>query len=233
MHKRMSLTTVGAVTTLLAGMSTGPANAAVFSDITIFSSGGAFTDNMNFNFLGGAGPGGADNFGFEVDPAQASVSLDVFQTTVAGGFSTRTDTGTDLTIASTSGNLISSGFGGALGVSQSPAVDEALNNGETLIFTFSDPVQINAAGIFFADDADLVITPVGGTSVTLSGLGGQGFAGALPGVVTAAANQSIEITAVGGTLFLDDLGVTIVPEPGTFALAGLGGLALLTRRRSN
>ncbi|MEM7576949.1 MAG: PEP-CTERM sorting domain-containing protein [Planctomycetota bacterium] len=220
---------LSAVCVSVAGV--GSAHAAVFTDITIFESGGAFADDMNFNFLGGAGPGGTDNFGFEIDPAQASVTLDVFSTTVAGGFSTRVDTGTDLTITTTSGNFVSSGFGGALGVSQSATVDEALNDGETLIFTFTDPVEINAAGVFFADDADLVFTPVGGTAVTLSGLGGQGFTGALPSVVSVAANQSVEISAVGGTLFVDDLGVDIVPEPGTLALAGLAGAVTLLRRR--
>ena len=51
--------------------------------------------------------------------------------------------------------------------------------------------------------------------------------------ITGAAGEELrlEISRAGGVVIIDDVSITVVPEPSSAALLGLGGLALMLRRR--
>jgi hypothetical protein len=103
-----------------------------------------------------------------------------------------------------------------------------------LTFTFASPVSLAANTAY---GFDLSGQNVGyfewlGISDTAVGGGGNPYASgnAFNTGANGAANTTTMNPLAGDRVFALD--ITIVPEPSTFALAGMGGLALLFRRRS-
>ncbi len=73
----------------------------------------------------------------------------------------------------------------------------------------------------------------GGYTLFTTGTVAGPLTGDVDGLITFRVNVNNTNTMSGSAFFLDDvnLSATIVPEPGTFALLGLGGMALAFRRK--
>ena len=96
--------------------------------------------------------------------------------------------------------------------------------------------NISGGGVGGSNTANAVTSFVGGTSGTfsqtydISGFGGGDFS--IADVSNVLAVFTVNADAVGdGAISIDNFNMTAVPEPSSSALLGLGGLALMLRRK--
>ena len=104
-------------------------------------------------------------------------------------------------------------------------------------FGFAGPeYNLSGGGVGGSNTANAVTSFVGGTSGTfsqtydISGFGGGDFS--IADVSNVLAVFAVDAGAVGdGAISIDNFNMTAVPEPSSTALLGLGGLALMLRRK--
>jgi PEP-CTERM motif len=181
-------------------------SSSAFAATTVYTS--------SASFLAQVAPGAyTETFTGLTDPPSGSASFS------GGGFAYN---------ASAPGNIYLSG--GFLGASQ---IDEAM----TITFTSGNVKAVGAN--FFATDLNDVFQPVS-VKLTLSDgtvetFTPSTFANSYRGFVSTVAITSLVIGKPGQSLYagLDNLtvGAAAVPEPGSWALMGLGVLAVLAARR--
>lgn len=92
---------------------------------------------------------------------------------------------------------------------------ESFNDGFTVSLTVNDDDTWSASSTGLSNDINSSGSLAAGTYATIAG--------------SLAANTTIQGTQVGYTV--DSVTITAVPEPGSLALMGLGGLCLIKRRR--
>ena len=110
-------------------------------------------------------------------------------------------------------------------------------NGDGSNFGFAGPeYNLSGGGVGGSNTANAVTSFVGGTSGTfsqtydISGFGGGDFS--IADVSNVLAVFTVNAGAVGdGAISIDNFNMTAVPEPSSTALLGLGGLALMLRRK--
>ena len=111
------------------------------------------------------------------------------------------------------------------------------NDGESLVFTFDQDVTFTSIELESVNAVDTFTVLVDGTAL-LATMGDDAFIDDLGALGTTVIEAGSEITfAVGGnddvtSLRIETFEVTVVPEPSSLALLGLGGLMMLKRRRS-
>lgn len=105
---------------------------------------------------------------------------------------------------------------------------------EAIVFSFDQDVFLNTARFGnFGGTESITMTPVGGNAINILSPGGTGAdnVGTDFSLGDTLITAGTEITVTSATDFLfNEITVTAVPEPGSMALLGLGGL-LVARRR--
>jgi hypothetical protein len=97
-------------------------------------------------------------------------------------------------------------------------------------FTFSRDVVLTAVN-FYAPDAGQQVISTNGTAISGSPFDDD-FSGSL--FLKAGDSLTFGYNAGGtGTYGLDDFTITVIPEPATFAMLGVGGLAVMIIRRAS
>lgn len=110
---------------------------------------------------------------------------------------------------------------------------------EGIDFSFTDdltnPVSVNVISVTVAElsTGEEVDVSIGGTPFTISGGATDDFLFAFPGntQLNAGAIASFDAGNADTAFRVHAITVEVIPEPGTLALAGLGGLLMLARRR--
>lgn len=132
--------------------------------------------------------------------------------------------GTDLN-ATTRSFGINSGDSG----DDTDAFDATFN--ESVTFSFNQAVLISQLDLVTFEDLD--VFEFGSTTINFSDLSNTvtdiyDFSSPL----TLAANEQFILRASSGVVGIEGIELTVVPEPSSIALLGLGGLALILRRRN-
>jgi len=105
------------------------------------------------------------------------------------------------------------------------AFDAALS--ETTTISFNEEVQISKIDFVSFGASDVFM--FAGQSIVSSDLSSSVFTFSTP--LTIAANTSFSLSATAGTIGLESIDLTAIPEPSTALLGGIGLLALFRRRR--
>jgi|GEM_PF-2087781 len=126
--------------------------------------------------------------------------------------------------------VITNGAGGTGG--------RRVNVGETIVFSFDTDVYLTSLRLGSFDALETVtVTPAGGSTITLNGAAAP-TDDLLLGNVLVTAGTEIKLTttvAVSSGVLFNEITVDTeapLPEPGSLALLGLGGLCVLRRRRA-
>lgn len=109
------------------------------------------------------------------------------------------------------------------------AFDASFN--EAVTFSFNQAVSISQLDFSDFDNGD--VFEFGSTVITFADLTATNsdlYDYSSP--LLLAANEQFTIRATSGTVGIETMDLTVVPEPSSTALLGLGGLALILRRRS-
>ena len=109
------------------------------------------------------------------------------------------------------------------------AFDASFN--EAVTFSFNQAVSISQLDFSDFDNGD--VFEFGSTVITFADLTATNsdvYDYSSP--LLLAANEQFTIRATSGTVGIETMDLTVVPEPSSTALLGLGGLALILRHRS-
>lgn len=133
-------------------------------------------------------------------------------------------------------NVIGSSMGVNSGTSQpgGASADESslFDPGESLSFSFNQDLDINEVMFTSITGSDAGTLDIGATpfALTEAGTSSSDLVFLTPLRVTA--GTVFTITGVTGTFGFEGIDATLVPEPASLMLLGLGSLAMLSRRRA-
>lgn len=114
-------------------------------------------------------------------------------------------------------------------------VDDRFDYGETVLMSFSQDIQITKIDFSDFDTGETFNFVIGSitNSIAWADLDNQSsdYMENLSWDVLAGQIIRLEVAGLGDSLSMDAIDITVVPEPATIALIGLGGLLALVSRR--
>ena len=112
---------------------------------------------------------------------------------------------------------------------------DAFDAGEKMVLSFDSPVRIDLLDFNLFDSGEEFTVTVGGQNAAIIAYDdldnkSSDYIGFDPGIIVSA-NTEIRFFASSGTIGLDAMGVTVIPEPAVLSFVGLVGVAALITKR--